>query len=40
MNSPKLISPLEEIIASDAKTHEGDSLGLIDLGDFGTIKTI
>ena len=40
MNSPKLISPLGEIISWVAKIHAGNSLTLIDLGDFKTIKSI
>ena len=40
MNSSKLISPIGEIISSTAKTHAGNSLTLIDLGEFKTIKSI
>ena len=34
MNSPKLISPIGEIISSAAKTHSGNSLTLINLGNL------
>ena len=40
MNSSKLKSPIGEIISSAAKSHKGNSLTLIDLGDFKTIKSI
>ena len=42
MNSSKskLISPIGKIISSTAKTHAGNSLTLIDLGEFKTIKSI